>query len=120
MTDQPNALQGAEHLHHTIHVLQAGLTAIPLSTAIGNLDAWYAQLQQSGIPELQDIARELGNLQSLLSSGSVGLDGAAIGRSLSMLGSQTNQAAAQASPAAQAALHTLGDLLTQAGAGIPA
>ena len=81
-------------LNATVHSLKNGLTGIPVSAAIDNTETWQQQLLQSGEPALQDIGRGIGNLQSLLSSGS--LDGGAIGRSLSMLGAQTNQAAATA------------------------
>ncbi|MBC6697610.1 hypothetical protein [Hymenobacter sp. BT190] len=100
-------------LNATIHSLKNGLTGIPISAAIDNTETWQQQLLQSGEPALQDIGREIGNLQSLLSSGS--LNAAAIGRSLSMLGAQTNQAAANASADTQAGLRDLGDLLLQAG-----
>lgn len=98
----------------TIQSLQNGLTSLPLSQAQENTENWQQLLLQSGEPALQDVGRELGNLQSLLSSGS--LDGAAIGRSLSMLGSQTLQAATRANDTLQANLRSLGDLLLQAGA----
>jgi hypothetical protein len=100
-------------LNATIHSLKNGLTGIPVSAAIDNTETWQQQLLQSGEPALQDIGREIGNLQSLLSSGT--LDGAAIGRSLSMLGAQTNQAAATAPADLQTSLRGLGDLLLQAG-----
>lgn len=100
-------------LNATVHSLKNGLTGIPVSAAIDNTETWQQQLLQSGEPALQDIGREIGNLQSLLSSGS--LDGGAIGRSLSMLGAQTNQAAATAPADLQSGLRDLGDLLLQAG-----
>jgi hypothetical protein len=98
----------------TIHALQNGLTSIPLSAAQDNTETWQQHLLQSGEPALQDVGREIGNLQSLLSSGN--LNPEAIGASLSMLGSQTNQAAATATPDTQAQLRNLGDLLLQLGA----
>lgn len=100
-------------LNATIHALQTGLTSIPLSAAQDNTETWQHQLLQSGEPALQDIGRELGNLQSLLSSGS--LNAASIGRSLSMLGAQTTQAATHAEEQLQATLRTLGDQLLEAG-----
>lgn len=100
-------------LNATVHSLKNGLTGIPVSAAIDNTETWQQQLLQSGEPALQDIGREIGNLQSLLSSGS--LDAGNIGRSLSMLGAQTNQAAASADTDLQAGLRMLGDLLLQAG-----
>lgn len=100
-------------LNATVHSLKNGLTGIPVSAAIDNTETWQQQLLQSGEPALQDIGREIGNLQSLLSSGS--LDAGNIGRSLSMLGAQTNQAATSADTDLHAGLRTLGDLLLQAG-----
>lgn len=100
-------------LDATVNSLKNGLTGIPVSTAIDNTETWQQQLLQSGEPALQDIGREIGSLQSLLSSGS--LDAGAIGRSLSMLGTQTNQAAASAEADLQTRLRSLGDLLLQAG-----
>lgn len=96
----------------TTHALQSGLTSIPISSAMDNTETWEQQLLQSDEPALQDIGREISNLQSLLTSGS--LNPEAIGQSLSILGSQTLQAAAQASPELQANLRGLGDALLQA------
>ena len=76
-------------LHATISGLQNGLTSLPLGSAMDNTETWQQQFLQSGLPEYQDIARELGNLQSLLSSGNLGAT--AIGNSLTMLGDQTSQ-----------------------------
>jgi hypothetical protein len=76
-------------LHATLSGLQNGLTSLPLGSAMDNTETWQQQFLQSGQPELQDIAREMGNLQSLLSSGSLGAT--AIGNSLTMLGDQTSQ-----------------------------
>ncbi|QNH61638.1 hypothetical protein [Hymenobacter sediminicola] len=101
-------------LNATLHSLQNGLTSIPLSAAMDNTETWQQQLLHSGEPALQDIGREIGNLQSLLSSGS--LNAELIGRSLNMLGSQTIQAAAHADTPLQANLRALGDVLLQAGA----
>lgn len=75
----------------TSHALQNGLTNIPISSAMDNTETWQQQLLQSGQPGLQDIGREIGNLQSLLTSGS--LNPQDIGQSLSLLSSQTLQAA---------------------------
>lgn len=105
----------AKQLTETLHALQGGLTGIPISTASTTIDQWQEVLQQSGIPALQDIDRELGNLQSLLTAGSGGLDTRAIGRSLSMLGSQTSQVAATAAPELRASLTPLADFLLKAG-----
>ena len=115
MTSSDSVHTGAQLLTGTINTLQQGLTGVPISTAITRIDEWYQLLQESGLPGLQDVARELGNLQSLLSLEGKVFDGRSIGRSLSMLGAQTIQVAAKATPAAQADLSTLGDLLIKAG-----
>lgn len=107
-----------ELLGATIHALRNGLTSIPISGALDNTETWQQHLLQSGEPALQDVGREVGNLQSLLSSGN--LNPEAIGSSLSMLGSQTNQAAIKASPDFKAQLNELGDLLLQLGSKLQA
>ncbi|MBC6606987.1 hypothetical protein H8B13_09170 [Hymenobacter sp. BT188] len=112
MSEKNAPQSGAELLAATVHALHGGLTSLPLSTAHTNIDTWQETLQQSGIPELQDIDRELGNLQTLLSN-TDGIDGVAVGDSLDMLGTQTLQAAVHATPDSQAALRALGDLLLQ-------
>ena len=114
MANQTNNAD-AQRLTDTLQSLQGGLTSIPLSSANITIDQWQEVLQQSGIPALQDIDRELGNLQSLLSVGSAGLDAQAIGRSLSMLGSQTSQVAVTAAPELRASLTPLADFLLKAG-----
>ncbi|QDA59499.1 hypothetical protein [Hymenobacter jejuensis] len=103
-----------DRLNLTIKSLKNGLTSIPLSAAMDMLEAWQQDFLQSGQPALQDIGREIGNLQSLLTTSK--LDGGAIGQSLSLLGSQTNQAAFQAPADQQADLRTIGDLLIKKGA----
>ncbi|MBT9393426.1 hypothetical protein KLP40_09645 [Hymenobacter sp. NST-14] len=102
-------------LNATTHSLSNGLTGIPLSAAQDNTETWQQHLLQSGEPRLQDIGRELGNLQSLLSAGAVGLDARSIGRSLSMLGTQTAEAAQTAPAEVRSSLSTLSDLLLKAG-----
>ncbi|RZK28869.1 MAG: hypothetical protein EOO63_10280 [Hymenobacter sp.] len=58
-------------LHATLSGLQNGLTSLPLGSAMDNTETWQQQFLHSGQPEFQDIAREMGNLQSLLTSGSL-------------------------------------------------
>jgi len=106
---------GAHLLATTIKGLQQGLTGVPISTSITHIDEWYQLLQESGVPGLQDVARELGNLQSLISLKDKGFDGKSIGRSLSMLGAQMIQIASKADADSQANLSALGDLLIKAG-----
>lgn len=102
-----------DHLNATLHALQNGVTGIPLSAAMDNTETWQQQFWQSGDVELQHIAREFGNLQSLLTSER--LDGGAIARSLSMLGDQTSQASAQAPAELKSDLIKLADTLRRAG-----
>ncbi|TGE23423.1 hypothetical protein [Hymenobacter metallicola] len=106
------------HLADTIQALKNGLTALPISAAMDNTEAWQQEFLLSGIPELQDIAREIGNLQSLLTAAK--LDGPAIGRSLSLLGSQTTQFAFKAAPEQQGDIRTIGDQLLRLGADLQA
>lgn len=103
----------SDHLLATISALKNGLTSLPLGSAMDNTETWQQQFLQSGLPGLQDIAREIGNLQSLLSSGV--LSARTIGSSLSMLGDQTSQASAQAPADLQKPLVELADLLRRHG-----
>ena len=100
-------------LHATLSGLQNGLTSLPLGSAMDNTETWQQQFLQSGQPEFQDIAREIGNLQSLLSSGS--LSATAIGNSLTMLGDQTSQASHHAPAELKADLLKLADTLRRHG-----
>ncbi len=100
-------------LHATLSGLQNGLTSLPLGSAMDNTETWQQQFLQSGQPEFQDIAREMGNLQSLLSSGS--LSATAIGNSLTMLGDQTSQASHHAPDDLKADLLKLADTLRRHG-----
>jgi hypothetical protein len=108
----------SDHLNATISALKNGLTSLPLGSAMDNTETWQQQFLQSGLPGLQDIAREIGNLQSLLTSGS--LSSAAIGRSLSMLGDQTSQASNQAPTDTKKSLIELADLLRRHGGDLQA
>ncbi|UYZ57613.1 hypothetical protein [Hymenobacter latericus] len=109
----PQSDQNADLLADTIHALQSGLTAVPLSEAMTNTEAWQQQFLQSGQPELQNIAREIGNLQSILSSGQ--LDGPAIGRSLGMLGAQVTEIMPNAPEERKVGLSQLSTLLLRLG-----
>lgn len=100
-------------LHATLAGLQNGLTSLPLGSAMDNTETWQQQFLQSGRPELQDIAREMGNLQSLLTSGS--LSASAIGNSLNMLGDQTSQISHDAPADLKADLLKLADTLRRHG-----
>ena len=103
----------SDHLLATISALKNGLTSLPLGSAMDNTETWQQQFLQSGLPGLQDIAREIGNLQSLLSGGV--LSARTIGSSLSMLGDQTSQASAQAPADLKRPLVELADLLRRHG-----
>ena len=103
----------SDHLLATISALKNGLTSLPLGSAMDNAETWQQQFLHSGQPGLQDIAREIGNLQSLLTSGA--LSARAIGTSLAMLGDQTSEASAQAAPELKKPLLELADLLRRHG-----
>ncbi|KAA9332099.1 hypothetical protein F0P96_11465 [Hymenobacter busanensis] len=109
----PTDTASADLLAKTIHALQGGLTSIPLSDAMETTEIWQQQFLQSGQPELQNIAREFGNLQELLSSGI--LDGPIIGRSLSMLGAQTSELMRTAPEERKMGLNQLSTLLLRIG-----
>ena len=113
-------MTSSDLLNATTQALSNGITGLPISTAMDTTEDWQQQLLQSGEPGLQDIGRELGNLQSLLTVGSAGLDGQAIGRSLSMLGAQTAEAARNAPEDMRAGLQTLSDTLLKAGSKLEA
>ncbi len=102
-----------DHLNATISALKNGLTSLPLGSAMDNTEAWQQQFLQSGLPGLQDIAREIGNFQSKLTSGT--LSARDLGNSLTMLGDQTGQIAAHADPDLKKSLQELADLLRRHG-----
>lgn len=103
-------------LDSTSQSLSNGVTGLPISTAMDTTEAWQQHFLQSGDPTLQNIAREIGNLQSLLSSEkTAGLDGPAIGRSLSMLGAQTAEVARTATEEVRGRLTGLSDTLLRMG-----
>ena len=102
-----------DHLLATVSALKNGLTSLPLGSAMDNTETWQQQFLQSGEPGLQDIAREIGNLQSLLTNGA--LSAKAIGNSLTMLGTQTSDASALAPDELKKPLVELADLLRRHG-----
>lgn len=99
----------SDHLLATVSALKNGLTSLPLGSAMDNTETWQQQFLQSGDPGLQDIAREIGNLQSLLTSGV--LSPRAIGNSLTILASQTGQIGLKAEDDTKKPLQELSDLL---------
>lgn len=103
----------ADLLATTIHTLQSGLTAAPLSQIMDNTEAWQQQFLQSGIPELQDVAREIGNLQSLLTTKP--LNGPSLGRSMGMLGAQISDLLPHAPEDRKTGLSQLSTLLLRLG-----
>ena len=102
-----------DQLNATVSALRNGLTSLPLGSAIDNAETWQQLFLQSGEPALQDIGREMGNLESLLSSGTLGAQ--AIGDSLTMLGIQTSEVSAQAPAELKKPLTELADLLRRHG-----
>ena len=103
----------SDHLLATVSALKNGLTSLPMGSAMDNTETWQQQFLQSGESGLQDIAREIGNLQSLLTSGA--LSATAIGNSLTMLGDQTSQASGDAPADLKKPLVELADLLRRHG-----
>jgi hypothetical protein len=103
----------SDHLLATVSALKNGLTSLPLGSAMDNTETWQQQFLQSGEPGLQGIAREIGNLQSLLTSGT--LSATAIGNSLTMLGDQTGEVATRAAADLKKPLTELADLLRRHG-----
>ncbi|MBD2721527.1 MULTISPECIES: hypothetical protein [Hymenobacter] len=103
----------SDQLLATVSALKNGLTSLPLGSAMDNTETWQQTFLQSGEPGLQDIAREIGNLQSLLTSGA--LSATAIGNSLTMLGNQTSQLSANAAADVKKPLLELADLLRKHG-----
>ena len=99
----------SDHLNATVSALKNGLTSLPLGSAMDNTETWQQQFLQSGEPGLQDIGREIGNLQSLLTSGV--LSPRAIGNSLGILASQTGQIGLKATDEVKKPLQELADLL---------
>ncbi|WP_035566501.1 hypothetical protein [Hymenobacter sp. IS2118] len=103
----------SDQLLATVSALKNGLTSLPLGSAMDNTETWQQQFLQSSEPGLQDIAREIGNLQSLLTSGALSAN--AIGNSLTMLGNQTSQISAGAAADLKKPLFELADLLRRHG-----
>ena len=103
-------------LDGTIDALSGGLTSLSPTTAVSNIEGWETQLQATGKPELTSIAEDLGALRAELTSGK--LDGSAIGKLLTKLGSATTSVAGSAEAASQSKLSTLGSLLTKAGSAL--
>jgi hypothetical protein len=100
-------------LDATIQAAEGGLTNLPVSAAVSNIEGWENRLRAAGDPSLQPIADNLASLRQELQSPSI--DGAAVGRLLNQLGQQTTEAAAGADPAVSQRLNRLGTLLSQAG-----
>ena len=99
-------------LDGTISALSGGITALNPATAVSNIEGWQTQLQATGNAHLVGIAKDLGALRTLLTSGS--LDGSAIGQVLHRLGQETTASATGAEAASKDKLTTLGGLLTKA------
>jgi hypothetical protein len=93
------------NLDTTIAALQKGLTSIPAEQAIAVIDSWQKQLEGT------DLAQDLGELKSALTSG----DSASIAEILTDLGEDTSEAASGASDDIAAKVEQLGQLLSEAG-----
>ena len=95
-------------LGSTISALQGGLTSLPASAAVANIESWQQQLQGAA-PE---IASSLGELKSLLSSGSANAQ--TIAQALKKLGTQVSAAGTSTGGDAGSQVQQLGQMLTQA------
>ena len=99
-------------LDQTLNVLGGGLSGLAPESALHSIEFWESELQATGKPEFNNLARDLAALRTHLTGD---LDGNAIGKLLLRLGQQTTTAAGQAGSGVNAKLHHLGDLLSRAG-----
>ena len=95
-------------LGSTISALQGGLTSLLASASVANIESWQQQLQGAA-PE---IASSLGELKSLLSSGSANAQ--TIAQALKKLGTQVSAAGTSTGGDAGSQVQQLGQMLTQA------
>ena len=98
----------------TIEALQGDVTSMDPGAAVDNINAWQAELEASGDEALQGIASDLGELKNQLSQ--MPPNGSEVGATMTRLGEQTTQAAANADAGVAEQLNQLGSLLSDAGA----
>ncbi|MDZ4769088.1 MAG: hypothetical protein SGJ24_08175 [Chloroflexota bacterium] len=97
----------------TIDALNGGLTALAPAAAVKNIESWHAQLEGSDDAGLKQVAADLAELKTLLTSSP--LNGKSIGTCLTSLGKGTTSAGEGASGDVSTRLKALGALLTKAG-----
>jgi hypothetical protein len=104
-------------LENTSASLEAGVTSLAPSAAIGIIDTWYGTLKNAERDDLHAIANLLAELKEALQADR--LDGRTIGNLMLRLGEQTTAAAADADDARLSPkLEHLGTLLTRAGSAL--
>lgn len=103
-------MSSGSDLDATLGALQGGLTAVSPAAAVSNIEGWQQKLSGLG---LTDVASDLGELKSLLTSGN--LDGKQIGAVLTRLGEKTSASASGAPAAETSKLQQLGSVLSAAG-----
>lgn len=108
-TPQSQSSEGNSQLDTTLGVLQGGLSN-GVDIAPIELIGWIKTLR--GTPKFAAISAELQQLHDSLSQGSI--TAPALAQSLAALGEHTTQAAATATPDAQAKLQELGQALSAA------
>lgn len=95
----------------TLAAAGSDITAIPAADAVANIDGWIAKLEGDQFAEIRTTLERL-----KLDLAASPIDNAALGATMSSLGTQTTAAAANASSSSQEGLRTLGGALSAAGA----
>ncbi len=108
--DHTETLQKLETLSE---VLQDDLTSVAPDAATVMIDEWHHLVQKAKLPESQDIASGLKELQKLLKQDNT--DGHDLGELLSHLGEQTSDVAAKADKELKTLLNNLGKQLVKVG-----
>ena len=97
----------------TIAAAGSDITMMAPAAAIENIDGWIAKFGDLDFDQKTQIVTGLQTLKTQLQA--TPLDGAAIGQTLTLLGTETTAAAATASSSSQEGLRTLGSALTAGG-----
>ena len=104
----------SEDFDPTISALEGGIAQLAIGQALAEIETWERKLEDTGDPELQAIAGNLGALRGLLTADDI--DVSATGPLLTTLGEQV-QGVASGEPGAQVTdkLRRLGELLASEG-----
>ena len=102
-----------EQIGSAIEALEGDLSAIEPAAAVGVIDHWYAILHKSENKKLEQIASGLKHLKQQLKGGKA--KGTAIAETLTQIGDQTTEAAAEATKGFKSPIQRLGKLLSKAG-----